>query len=203
MRTSSLRGAVGLIGVSLAALALTALAGACDAGGGPPSSLEVRDFSDVEQFTFSRQPGLGFCPPLDEVFSANISADQDGGYIVNLSVLEEGVAGQDDCLGPPDYSSVYVTGPDGEPVDCVVETHLPERVLASDETQAVLDAFSQVTIDNEADPVCSQASIDYCMTSRFTFDSFEVSSNMCAVPRLRDAQRTVLLDLLEQLRQGE
>lgn len=202
MRTPPYRGAVGLIGVGFAALALTTLAGACDAGGGPASSLEVRDFSDFEQFAFSRQPGLGFCPPLDAVFSANLSADQDGGYVVNLSVLEQGVAGQDECLGPPDYSSVYVIGPDDEPVDCVVETQLPERVLASDETQAVLDTFSEVRIDNEADPVCSQASIDPCVINQFTFDSFAVSGFMCAAPRLRDAQRAVLLDLLEQLREG-
>ncbi|MHC4698438.1 MAG: hypothetical protein ACYTFA_17025 [Planctomycetota bacterium] len=152
-------------------------------------SLTRMDFSDFGQFAFSRTPGLGFCPPLDEVYTASISADPGGSQVLNLSVLRAGVAGLDPCI------DTFV-------VPCATATQLEERTLTDDEVTAVAAVFSAVRVDSEADPICETIAIDPCVIDQFAWDSFMITDFECSDERLPPAQADAIISLLEQLRSG-
>lgn len=153
------------------------------------ANLTRMDFSGFMQFAFSRTSGLGFCPPVNEVFSASIFVNADGSHLLNLSVLREGIAGLDTCIG-----TVVIP--------CATATHLEERTLTDDEVTAVAAAFSAVRVDDEADPICRTVAIDPCVIDKFAWDSFVVTDFECGVPRLRPDQADEIISLLEQLRSG-
>ena len=74
----------GLTPVLLVGLVAGCTGSGSTSGGG---SVEVRDFSGFTEFSFEREPGLGFCPPLDAVFDATLALDDEGLYAANISVL--------------------------------------------------------------------------------------------------------------------
>ena len=152
---------------------------------------ECEDFASFRRFRYRLEPSFGFCPRLDAVYSADIETNDDGDYVLNMSIAELGVEGQDDCLFPGARASY----------PCVLETRLSPRVLSPDEVELVRAVFSEIKLETE--PLSSGCgAIDRCMVQRFTWHFLEVSDHPCAVPRLRRDQVRLVSNLLERLRTG-
>jgi hypothetical protein len=192
-------------GATSSAVVLAVLVAGCmgqgSAGGG--QDVEVRDFSDFAAFSLTRGPGLGFCPPLDVVYEAEIALDDGGAYVANVSFLTEGYPASENCLvsiNGVELGNVY--GSDGELVECVVLMELPEQVLTAGQADDLLAVFSEVSILNTEASICQQASVDPCLISTLTFDDFEVSNFQCTTPRLAAGQYDEIVAALEDLRQS-
>lgn len=154
----------------------------------PPgiARLEAQDFSDFQRFAFSREHNS----PLGVVFRAEITRGFELDYFLAMSILELGVAGQDECVD---------IRPD---LDCVKETPDARRFLSPTEVESVLAVFSTVEVESERDPDCPV--ILQLIINRFTWDDVTLSDDVCAAPRLdwggRDAW--IVVKLLERLRTG-
>lgn len=98
----------------------------------PIVSPETADFSDFETFAFS---GDAICGPGENVAAASIQRIEGERYELELSVLECGVAGVDDC--DPQYAE---TG-------CFVVRDLPERELTAVEAEQMRAIFAAVTVE--------------------------------------------------------
>ena len=147
----------------------------------------VEDFSDFAHFELTRHGGFGFCPPLG-VFSATISRQAADRYELELEVLEEGVAGVDECL----------PGVVGE-VECAVVRPRPARILDAEEVDRLRAAFSSLLVYEEPDRICRHVIFDPCLIDMLAWDDSRVSDFICSSERL-DAQSAYdVLSLLEDL----
>jgi len=151
------------------------------------ADLEVTDLSVFRQFSFSRGPALGFCPPLDAVYSASIVVNPGGLLELSMSILREGLVDQDVCVG-------------NLVVPCATATQMEARTLTAAEAASVVAAFSQVAVDDNWDPVCDEMAIDPCIINQFSWDVFFATDFECSVPRLPPEQARTLISLLEGLR---
>jgi hypothetical protein len=158
-----------------------------DGTGSQGVDVEVMDFSGFQQFSFSRTPALGFCPPLDAVYSASIFVNFDDSFELSMSILREGIIGQDVCVG-------HLVVP------CAAATEMRARTLTAIEAASVVTAFSHVQVDNAVDPVCDQVAIDSCVINLFSWGSFSATDYECSSPRLLPEQAQTLINLLEGLR---
>ncbi|MFQ5591536.1 MAG: hypothetical protein ACE5HE_10265 [Phycisphaerae bacterium] len=159
------------------------------AEGGGASNTDVVDLSAFGQFSFARAPGLGFCPPLDQVHTASIVANGDGSYILNATVLRAGTGTSGACIGT-------LTVP------CATTTQLEARTLSVAEVSALAAAFSEVHVEQVADPVCNQVVVDPCVVNQFAWDAFLITDYKCSGPRLSPEEAGRIISLLEQLRTG-
>jgi len=148
------------------------------------------DHSDFEVFRFRLEPGLGFCPEDDVVFTGELRKEPDGAYRLEMSILEKlGVWGVDDCA--EEYAW-----------DCLVLRELPARYLSADETEELLEIFRSVTVETVLYfPMC----IEWCVFHLAQWDDRELSANKGCwgfVPYqvLSDAQMAEIIAFLEQLR---
>ncbi|MBI4604856.1 MAG: hypothetical protein HY721_23075 [Planctomycetes bacterium] len=157
---------------------------ACD----PPA--EPRDVSGFRRFEYHQDPGLGFCPELDRVFTASIERQGNGAYRLEVAVLREGDPATDDCL-------IELRG-----IPCAVLEPLPPRDLTSEEVRRTLEAFSEVQVRGEADPICQCIAIDPCRIASFQWDEWAASDFLCFAPYLDPSASTAILDLLESFRPG-
>jgi hypothetical protein len=190
-------GRTGFFSVLLVAL----VAGCTGQGSASGGGADVRDFSDFSEFSLKREAGLGFCPLFDVVFEATIVRDEAGSYVANISSLSEGAAGSKNCLdwiGDEFVGGIFSSG--GQEYECVVQMEMPEQVLTADQAAEVLDVFSAVVISNTESSFCQHGSMDPCLISSYTFDSFEVSGFPCGTPRMASGQAERIIDLLEALR---
>lgn len=145
-------------------------------------------------FTFARKPALGFCVQPGDLFTAELAADpaappDAADYILSVSILQEGVRGQDECI-------------DGywSEVDCLKVTPLPARVLTAAQTQTVVPALWRAVAEQEPGrhPQCPV--IDPCQIHVFTWDDLRLSDNPCDAPRLTFESAQVIIDLLDDVR---
>lgn len=109
---------------------------------------------NLTDFMFRRNPALGFCPPLDEIFSATISRRDDGHYVAALSVLEPTTADDPDCLP---FFFLFT--------ECAKEVALPERNLSTEEVATLRATFSAVQVFEVRDPICDVIVIDPCVVN--------------------------------------
>lgn len=163
--------------------------------GGPESRVPTtRDFSDFDEFEFSQQRALGFCPLLDAPARASIRR-QDGAYTFEISLIEAGDRSAGDAC-----EDAFVRN-----VDCVVIRDLAARELSADEAQRVRDAFSSVAIVRGTLPngVCN----DPCRIIRASWDGVGAASDLSACATSGDRtfdqigpdQVDALVDLLNDL----
>jgi hypothetical protein len=148
------------------------------------------------RFTFSQEPALGFCPPLDAVFAAEIALNASGEYVFTATVLELGD-------GFPPEPGCRDDIPVAVKDSCAKETDLPPRTLSLEEAEVVTATFARVLerVEPEPDPICP--GFDPCVIRVFTFDSWRFTDYVCDSPRLRREDADVLVDLLERLRGAE
>ena len=105
-----------------------------------------------------------------------------------MTILEEGVAGEDECLdGRVSYS-----------VERAVPSPLPERTLTAEEVTAVTAAFSRVTVEKYPELRCGLW--DAYDIRVFAWDGQTLADEPCDSPRLSWDQSRALVDLLESLR---
>jgi hypothetical protein len=132
----------------------------------------VQDLSDFQQFEFSRTPALGFCPPVDSVYSATIDQDEEGRLLLRISILEERTASVDDCESEILFS------------DCPVVRELPARELTAEESDRLRSLLQTVAIETVLHfPVC----VDPCCINYVRWDDFELTDHKScggAVPYL-------------------
>ena len=161
-----------------------------------PKAPNIVDYSGITSFTFARTPGLGFCPPIDAVFSAEITVSDDGEYVMNMSILEEGTAGEDECLA----DVTFLLGAEDRDIDCATVTQLAEQVLTAAQVEALQAVLSEVEVYNQQDPSCVNVAIDPCMINVFTFDESAIWTYPCTEPRLAKDQAEAFLALLDEFR---
>ncbi len=118
--------------------------------------------------------------------------EADGGYRLEMSVLEEGQRGVVDCL----ENFVFV-----QPDVCATARPLPARRLSPEEAQAALQLFSAIRIFTAPDPICECIVFDPCVVRSFQWDGERVIiSDFCAASWIDHAESGRILDLLEGLR---
>lgn len=96
------------------------------------------NFSGFDEFEFTRQ--VVFCPLDERVRSASIQRTESDRYELELSVLEEGTEGIDDC--DPNFAEPNFAGS-----DCFVVRDLPARELTGEEAEQMQALFQAVTIE--------------------------------------------------------
>jgi hypothetical protein len=106
-------------------------------------------------------------------------------------VLEEGVAGVDDCL--IDFV--------GE-VDCAVVRPRPPRQLDLQEISPLLTAFSTVLVHEEPDRICRDVIFDPCLINVLSWDGSQVNDFICGGRRIDGVESSRILGLLEELSQA-
>jgi hypothetical protein len=171
----------------------------CRLDDGTPCSDDIRDFSDFTEFNFSRNPAwAGFCPPIDIVFSANITVNDNQEYVLNMSILEEGDPEVDVCLdGELILEGEYIE------VECVKETQLEERLLTLQEIELVRSKFKNIEVFSTPDNFCYELEYPECLINVFEWDSFLANDSLCSyshIPRSRSGD--IMYGLLEGLRRG-
>ncbi len=173
----------------LAVALITAMSGAeCALNGG-----SERDFSDFTVFEFTQNPALGFCPDLEIPYHATIQKLEDGGYQLNMSILEAGEAGVDECLEDVISDST-----------CVTVRDLGARQLTTSEMQRVQNVFSTVLIKTENYPAMC---IDPCRIESLVWDDFSIDAEPAgcisgAVDLLDPTTFNKIIILLNELRIG-
>ena len=125
------------------------------------------------------------CFNVGSIYEAVITRTSPYNYIVNMSIVEQGVVGVDECINVPANSV------------CLRATPLDERSLTPDELDTTLEAFQTVEIDYDSEPDCAEQ--EPCGITNFYWDSFFVN-DYCAGPRLRSNTIQVIADLLGILR---
>ena len=158
--------------------------------GVPPTPTPVVvDVSPFSEFHFERRSALGFCPPLDAVFSASIQA-RVGSYHLEMSVLQAGQSGVDACV--PSCCAA---------TECAVAVAQPARDLTDAEIARMRATFSQLRMYFEPDPTCTFIVYDPCLINQARWDAVTVDDYPCTTPRRIDAaQVETLTTFLEGLR---
>lgn len=147
----------------------------------------VQNFSDFQQFRCVQRSVIVPCLPEGSIYEAVITRQSYNEYLAEISVVERGVIGQDECINTP---ATYV---------CVTAAPLEPRLLEADEIDDVQAAFRAVQVDWDSEPGCDPN--DTCGVTTFSWDASEVDDS-CEAPRLRAEQAQVIWNLLEQLRSG-
>ncbi len=175
----------GLLAIAL----ITVMSGAeCSLDGG-----SERDFSDFTVFEFTQSPALGFCPNLEIPYQVTIQKLGDGSYQLDMSVLDEGESGADECL--EDVIS---------DTTCIIVRELATRQLTTSEIERVRSVFSSVLIKTEIYPsMC----IDPCLIDSFVWDDFSIDAEPVgcisgAVDILDSTTFNKIIILLNELRIG-
>ncbi len=150
---------------------------------------EIQDPSAFTHFSFWRE---GLCPPLDEVYSAEITVNPQGEHILAMSFLElgDGFPPEADCL-------VDVVVPVFDA--CAAKRVLPERILAPHEVAALTEVFSEVEISDGPDPACAFTGVS-CLYDHLAWDSTEAW--FCGPAHVSSEHALSVLRLLERLRAG-
>ena len=121
-----------------------------------------QDLSDFQEFEFSRRSALGFCPPVDAVFSVTIRRDESERFLLEMSVLEQGDESVNDCED--------VLGSTG----CLVIRELPARVLTERKIAQVRAVFRAVTVETVLYfPTC----VDPCVINLARWDDLELTDH--------------------------
>ena len=155
---------------------------------GPCGPQEVtRDLSNFDRFRLHYSPGFGFCPQLNSVYEATITAGLNGGYQLEMSVLRAGQPGEK-CL------EFFL----GE-VQCAVIDVLPARELTAGEAAEMLALFSDLKIFLDRDAICDCIAIDPCRIGNFNWDGETFSDFICGNRRLARDQIPPLRDFLDSL----
>lgn len=160
--------------------------GCSDVGPCGPARLP-RDHSGFDRFHLAYFPGLGFCPQINSVFEATITAEPDGDYRLELVILRPGQPGEP-CL------KFFL----GE-IPCAVPEELPVRNLTDDEVAQMLALFSDLKVHLEADPICDCIAIDPCRIGSFNWDGENFSDFICSNRRLARDQAPAIRDFLDSL----
>ena len=135
----------------------------CQNGGCTPAEPECQDTqtdqSEFRHFRFEQAPALGFCPEADSVFAASIEAQEDGGYLLDVSMLEEGQAGVDECLENllPD-------------LPCLVVRDLAQRRLTDAEIARARETFG--TIPMQCVSFDEEICVDPCLVHVLEWDGY-------------------------------
>lgn len=158
--------------------------------GVPPTPTPVVvDVSPFSEFHFERRSALGFCPPLDAVFSASIQA-RPGSYQLEMSVLQAGQRGSDACV--PDCCAA---------TECSVAVAQPPRDMTDAEIARMRAVFSQLRMYFEPDPTCAFIAYDPCLINQARWDALTLDDYPCTTGRRIDAaQVETLTTFLDGLR---
>ena len=158
--------------------------------GVPPTPTPVVvDVSPFSEFHFERRSALGFCPPLDAVFSASIQA-RVGSYQLEMSVLQAGQRGTDACV--PGCCAA---------TECAVAVSQPPRDMTDAESARMRALFSRQRMYFEPDPTCEFIVYDPCLINQARWDALTVDDYPCTTGRRIDAaQVETLTAFLEGLR---
>jgi hypothetical protein len=164
-------------------------------GNGNDNSATVVDRSDFHEFRFGQGSALGFCPSLDSVFQASIDRQDDGTYTLEMSIIEAGERGVDECMDNSELVDVEA--------DCVVVRELPSRSLTEDEAQQVLEVFS--TIGSTYYFFDYETCVDPCVIYWLSWDDFATTPDVAGclsgtVERLDRGDFAEIRSLLEDLR---
>ena len=159
-----------------------------------PSQFQTLDFRGFDSFHLSRHRSLDFCPDPDQLFTASIVKDSDGGYTFTYTLLEDLGPSGEMCLS---CVSLDILNPNCD--SCLVEGPSESRPLSPAEVERVNSAFSVVRAADcqEDEWACG----DYCLATHFTWDS-EVYTDDCNRPWWLEDLGHEILDLLEQLRRS-
>ncbi len=155
------------------------------------------DFSGFDEFRLERFEALGLCVPLDVVYSAVITRQDDGRYLAELTILTEIQTGLEDCPVDTRPNSDWAPG-----MSCPVLTDLPARELSGPETGRLMEVFGVVTVNNAFIPGCIGPT-DPCTITLFTWDDREFSDFICdgsSRPHLSNAEVAEVTAFLEELR---
>lgn len=147
----------------------------------------VLDLAGFTRFELQRRRGYGFCPPLG-LYAATITREASGRYALASDVLEEGVAGVDDCL----------PGVVGE-VACAVVRPRPTRLLAAPEVDRLLTAFAAVLVHDQPDRICRDVIFDPCLINVLAWDDRQLVDFVCGAPRIDAVDRARIEALLDAL----
>lgn len=152
--------------------------------------LQSRDHSDFNLFHLAYFPGLGFCPQINSVFEATITAELDGDYRLELVMLRPGQP-EEPCL------KFFL----GE-LPCAVPEALPARNLTDGEVAEMLALFSDLKIYMEADAICDCIAIDPCRIGSFNWDEQNFSDFICSNRRLARDEAPAIREFLDSLQDG-
>ncbi len=185
-----------------------AVLGACVAAGGctlepvtrtiVPGTQDMSDFLIFAADRTGRDASLVPAEQIGEVWSASIRRQDNGWYLLDMTVLGEKQAedgNQADAAAAADAPEGFVIGQ---------QVELPIRYLTAAEIDRVLEAFSEVTFIRQ--PVSPQGcgSI-YPPYYNFNWDGSLVTSNYCAPDRrvfVDPDSAAAILDLLKELATG-
>jgi len=174
--------------VLVVSLSLAAILGSgCNGTAGPntidPNSIEgivkqIRDLSGFQRFEFKR---IGCPSPLNWPVHVVIEKQQDGSYLLSMSILKQINEGSQDC----DADLQTVSG-------CMVLEDLPDRVLTNDEVQQMLDLFSNVEVWSTDDyPQC----VVYLCYDVVTWDNLELND----APTCNESIEFIAGDMMETI----
>jgi len=154
----------------------------------------VRDFSDFEEFEFTVLKALGICRPLESVYAAKIQKDEDGDYVLNISVF-------DDISDDEVYCAQTIDPARDEPAraPCPVLRKLPARTMTDSKVEEMLDLFSRVHVEPWINAPCLLAVTYPCEIPRLMWDDYMVSFFYCEYPRI-GVDGVAILEFLDSLR---
>jgi hypothetical protein len=133
---------------------------------------EERDFTGFQSFHYAVHPALGFCLEVGEAYEASITAAGPGDYRLELSAVEEGEAGNPECL-----EGVFK-------FPCLVAVPQEPRQFTAEEVERLRQAFLSVTVFHGSEPICHCVVIDPCRIEAFSWDGASLSSFPCNDLRL-------------------
>jgi hypothetical protein len=158
----------------------------------PCSRDDHSDQSAFITFHYAQRPALGFCPNVNAVYEATVTRQEDGSFLLEMSVIEEGDPDSSECLDPGEIIEV----------ECAVVRELPARTLTPEEAQRVLTAFRDIRTETvHFDGIC----IDPCLVPIFQWDELILTNTPAGcitgpVEVLASGTYQVMTALLEDLR---
>lgn len=174
------------------------------------SELTERNFSGFRDFSFFQSKGVTvpdffciFLEPEPALLNVEIARQDDGEFLLSVSIAEIGSPDEDTCI--PDSIGCPVDF-DGLNLDkCMVKRVLPQRFLTSEEITLVLDTFKRVrTVISQGS--CFLIPFDEGVTSscHFVWDTEEFLGDTCQdnTPELFNQDRRAIVDLLHILAQN-
>lgn len=167
----------------------------CDSYPACSPAFQTRDLSDFQVFRYTQSPGLGFCPLGGTVYCAEIALDSTtGDYELTISFQDNRDGTDPFCDGPiGDLESIC-------DFDCGPILRLPPRTLTAEEVTAMQEAFSQVSMTTEPDPICNCVVFDPCLIRNFTWDDTRIEDFPCSGSRMTDVEARRLTAFLDSLR---
>jgi len=184
------------------ALVLFLVLGTCHSKDVPPSSLlaeecdvapEHRDFSQFQKFHLDTRHvfdvSLGDLA-YNVVDSASVTREDDGRYLLELTILESGRCGVDECIWQDEPE---VTG-------CPVLRSPASRYLDNEEVEWLEDAFARVNVCADSSVYCTRAFPEPGAIVTLTWDDFSASTYPCDdIPSLDYTQVADIQRLLRNL----